>query len=104
MGSPFTFVLPPPTTVQAARYPRHEGALGGAIAACVLGIFSLVVGAVTSVPAVGLFLAALGFLMGSWGLFGQRRAAAYIGIGLCGSALCVCGFRTALQLHRMIYG
>jgi hypothetical protein len=57
---------------------------------------SVVVGCFSDLPAVGLFLACLGLIMGMWGLFGKHLKVTVIGIILCGLAITISGYRVWL--------
>lgn len=111
VGSPFaataampaTGQAPPPTAFPAlpARYPRHSASVGGATAALVLGILSLVASFFT---AGALVIAALGLAMGVWGLYSTRRGLAIAGIVLCCIALAMASFTGVVALYEMQHG
>jgi hypothetical protein len=87
-----------------ARYPRHPAAVGGAIAAALLGLLGLLVAALTPIPVAGMFLGILGLLLGLWGLLSRRRALALAGLILCCLAIFLGGFRSLVQLYTRLHG
>jgi len=94
---------PPPSAFPArpARYPRHSASVGGATAALVLGILSLIASFFT---AGALVTAALGLAMGVWGLYSTRRRSAIAGIVLCCVALALASFTGVVTLYEMQHG
>ena len=76
-------------------------AQGGAIAALVLGLMSLVASFYTELAAIP---AALGLALGAWGLFSPRRGPAILGLLLCFVALAIASFTGAVGLYKQAYG
>ncbi len=95
---------PAQTPPRIARYPRHTAAVGGALAATLLGLLGLLVAAFTPIPAVGLLLGAFGFFFGLWGMLSHRRALAVTGLVLCCLAVFLGGLRGLLQLYTRLHG
>lgn len=94
LGAP---VSPP----RPAHLRRLTAAQGGAIAALVLGLMSVVASFYTELAAVP---AALGLGLGAWGLFSPRRGPAILGLLLCLLALAVASFTGAVALYKHAYG
>ena len=98
-----------PDAVEMPVYPRHAAATGGAIAAFVLGILS-VLGVLLLVS--GWFLTAIGVLstsilgigLGIWGTYSKRRGYAIAGLLLCCLTLSISGFYCTQELYIAIYG
>ncbi len=74
------------------------------MAAVVLGVMGLAVGAFTPIPFAGMALAVLGIAMGLWGLLSSRRKLATTGLCLCFLALFLGGFRCLVQLYTLQHG
>ncbi|MBW3597765.1 MAG: hypothetical protein KY475_10880 [Planctomycetes bacterium] len=99
---PATQSAPYYTTPPQPAYPVNAGATGGAIAALVLGVMSLL--AIRFIAPGALLVAILGVAMGVWGLHSDRRGAALVGLVLCCLAMALAGFFTAVQLFELING
>ncbi len=84
-----------------ATLRRMSAAQGGAIAALVLGLMSVVASFYTALAAVP---AALGMALGAWGLFSPRRGPAILGLLLCLLALASASFTGAVGLYKQAYG
>jgi hypothetical protein len=92
----------PPSRPLAPRVNvRRSASVGGAIAALVLGLMSLIGSAVTP---LALLPAALGVLMGLWGLYSSRRGTALFAIVLCCIALAISAFQGLVQAYRVRHG
>ncbi len=114
-GSPFASSPPhaaatttvPPAKPQSyygppASYPRHAAAIGGAIAALLLGVLSLL--GAFYIPVGGLITSVVGLVMGVWGLYSERRGVAIAGLLLCCVALAIAGFNGTIELYTWING
>lgn len=95
--SPVAPISPP----RPSHLRRLTAAQGGAIAALVLGLMSLVTSFYTGLAAIP---AALGLGLGAWGLFSPRRGPAILGLLLCLLALAVASFTGAVSLYKQAYG
>ena len=84
-----------------AQLRRLTAAQGGAIAALVLGLMSVVASFYTELAAIP---AAFGLGLGAWGLFSPRRGPAILGLLLCFLALAVASFTGAVGLYKQAYG
>ena len=80
---------------------RLSAAQGGAIAALMLGLMSVIASFYTVLAAIP---AALGLALGVWGLFSPRRGPAILGLLLCCLALAVASFNGAVAMYRQAYG
>lgn len=96
LASATPLIPPRPSTLR-----RTSAAQGGAIAALVLGLMSLVASFYTLSAAIP---AALGLILGAWGLFSPRRGPAILGLLLCFLALAVASFTGAVGLYKQAYG
>jgi len=98
-------VPPSPATPISQPRPSHlrrlTAAQGGAVAALVLGLMSVVASFYTELAGVP---AALGLGLGAWGLFSPRRGPAILGLLLCLLALAVASFTGAVALYKHAYG
>ena len=95
---------PQAATISRPRPPnlrRLSAAQGGAIAALVLGLMSVVAGFYTVLAAIP---AALGLALGAWGLFSPRRGPAILGLLLCFLALATASVNGAVSLYKQAYG
>lgn len=116
VGSPFA-VEPvgggtaQPSSRSAARIPRYDRnawSSGAAIASLSLGLMSLLgMAAMVSSrdvnPILTLLVAAMGFVMGIWGLFSRHRSLAIIGVIFCCLGLSFGGFRGTVELYEYVY-
>jgi hypothetical protein len=93
--------VPAPALPRPSRYPRWIAAQGGAIAALLLGLISFVAGFYTALAAIP---AAVGVLMGIWGLFAPRRGPAVLGLVLCCIALAIASINGAVGIYQRAYG
>lgn len=90
------------TAPHAPRYPQNAGAVGGAIAAVVLGVMALVT--LRLLAPAALLISIIGVGLGVWGLQSERRGAAVFGLLLCCIAMALSGFYTAVQLFELVNG
>jgi hypothetical protein len=86
----------------ATNYPRHAAAIGGAIAALLLGVLSLV--GAFYIPLGALITSVVGLVMGAWGLYSERRGVAIAGLLLCCVALTLASYNGAVELYTHING
>ena len=97
---------PPPTELlvagQRAAASRSEAAVGGAIAALLLGMLALF--AAFFMPIGGLVTSILGLGMGAWGVYSRRRVLALVGLLLCCLALALSGFNGVVELYTYLHG
>jgi len=85
-SSPLAFTPPPPLPEDL----ENVAAVGGAVAAVVLGIFSIFGAMITSFSILN---AIIGIGLGCWGKSSPRRDLARIGIFLCVAAIVVAQFK-----------
>jgi hypothetical protein len=95
--SPVAPITPP----RSSHLRRLTAAQGGAVAALVLGLMSVVASFYTELAAIP---AALGLGLGAWGLFSPRRGPAILGLLLCFLALAIASFTGAVSLYKQAYG
>jgi DNA-directed RNA polymerase subunit RPC12/RpoP len=102
-GSPFaTSHLPPPAPRSGLRVLRWLTPDFGAVAACVLGLLSLIACLVSGLVAA--IAAGVGLLLGVWGLSARRRGPAIAGILLCCLGLLIGSFWTIAGWYESRYG
>ncbi|HEX5106099.1 MAG TPA: hypothetical protein VFV87_19905, partial [Pirellulaceae bacterium] len=93
-------IAPPVSTAQVVE-ARRKGmmAMGGTIAAILLGVFALILSFFRAEAAV---IALLGLCMGIWGLYSPRRSWALVGVLLCCLAIGLGVYRGANDLYIYI--
>jgi hypothetical protein len=82
-------------------YPRNAGAIGGVVAALVLGVLSL---AAAWFTVFAFITAMVGIGLGIWGLKTDRKTLAMAALLLCALAVLVTGFFFALTVYQFVTG
>jgi hypothetical protein len=86
----------PPALARPAKTIPNYAALGGTIAALLLGTFSLLLAAFRFEAAI---VALVGLVMGIWGLYSPRRGWALVGMLLCCLGISIGTFTGVRQLY-----
>jgi hypothetical protein len=85
----------------AAQYPKYTSAVGGVVAAILLGVISLVSLWFT---VFGFITAALGIGFGVWGLYSDRRTLAMFALLFCALVLMLNGAFIAIAFYEILTG